>query len=454
MKSIFSLSGMPDFTPLQMKRRQYVLSIIEQKFLVFGFSPISTALIEKRDNLFGSYGGDGEKLIFQILRSGDYLNKTQINAQNFTSKTLSPIISDKALRYDLTVPFARFVAEKKANLVFPFRRYEIGPVFRADRPQKGRLRQFIQCDADIIGSKSLWLEIDLINLISAVFNELNLNDIRLKVSNRKLLEGLFESINSNLNFVQFCVIIDKLDKIGFEKVGDLLFKGGVDKKDINLLKNLFLFKGSFVETKDYICNQLDVNDNLKIGFDELSFLFNRIDSISSKFIELDVSLARGLDYYTGSIFEVLWSKNSIGSLVGGGRYDQLAEKFNIKNLSGVGISFGLDRLCLALEEANLFPKELTKSLDFLFINFGDLEATVANTYILKLRNLGFSAELYPETLKLNKQMSYANKRGVDSVIIIGEQEIKNNKLTVKNMATGFQQLISFKELIKNITVEK
>ena len=453
MKSNFSLSGMPDFAPLQMKRRQYVLSIIEKKFIVFGFSPISTSLVEKRSNLFGSYGEDGEKLIFQILRSGDYWNKASPKVKKLTSKTLSPLISNKSLRYDLTVPFARFIAENRASISFPFRRYEIGSVFRADRPQKGRLRQFTQCDADIIGSQSLWLEVDLINLISTVFNILKLKDVIIKISNRKLLEGIFESFSSNLNFSQFCIVIDKLDKAGFDKVGELLLDGGLSQKDVIIIKNLFLFRGSFLEKKDYVMSQLNTNTKLKTGFDELSFIFDKTDyMLLNNSIELDFSLARGLDYYTGSIFEVVSSSNNVGSLVGGGRYDQLTEKFNLKNISGVGISFGLDRLCLALEESNLFPKELDDSLKFLFINFGESEAKVANSYILKLRDLGVSAELYPESLKLNKQMSYANKRDVKFVIMIGEEEIKKDKLTIKNMLSGVQELISFKQLIKKLKI--
>ena len=451
MKPNFSLSGMPDFSPFEMQKRQYVLSVIEDQFRIFGFEPITTSLIEKRSNLFGSYGADGEKLIFQILRSGDYMAKVKEDAQKITSKDISPLISDKALRYDLTVPFTRFVAENKSKIHFPFKRYEIGPVFRADRPQKGRLRQFIQCDADIIGSSSLWLEVDLINLMGSILDRLKLDDLIIKISNRKLLEGVFESFNSNLNFSQFCIVLDKLDKLGFEKIRELLLAGGVSEKDVKTLNNILSCQGSFLDKKKYVLNQLKNNNNLKNGFDELSFIFDKKDSLLSTIpLQLDLSLARGLDYYTGSIFEMTSLTDSIGSLAGGGRYSQLSEKFNLKNTSGTGISLGLDRICLALEEKNLFPTTINKSLDFLFINFNEKESAIAYSYIKKLRSIGFSAELYPDAIKLNKQMSYANKIGVKFVIIVGEEEIKKDKLTIKNMFSGDQELVSFDELIKKI----
>ena len=450
MKPNFSLSGMPDFSPVEMQKRKYVLSIIEAQFKTFGFSPIATSLIEKRSNVFDSYGEDGEKLIFQILRSGDYLKKVESELKNLTSKTLSPLISDKSLRYDLTVPLTRYIAENRSIINFPFRRYEIGSVFRADRPQKGRLRQFIQCDADIIGSKSLWLEIDLLNLMGTIFNKLKLDNLVIRVSHRKVLEGVFESFASNLSFSKFCIIIDKLDKIGLDKVGELLSDAGLSKKDICVIQELFLLKGSFLDKKQYVSKLLK-NATLQQGIDELSFIFSKTElSDCDMPIKFDFSLARGLDYYTGCVFEVVSLDNNIGSLAGGGRYDHLAEKFNITNMSGVGLSLGLDRLCIALEESKLLPNELNNSLDFLFIHFSQHEADASYHYIAKIRSLGFSAELYPDEIKLNKQMSYANKRGVKFVVMIGEEELKQNKLTVKNMLSGVQDLISFDQLIKLI----
>lgn len=449
MKKKFSLSGMPDFNPLQIKRREYALSVIRESFEIFGFSPIQTSIVEKRENLFGSYGDDGDKLIFQILRSGDYLNKIDINLKNINCNELSSLISDKALRYDLTVPFARFVSENQSTINFPFRRYEIGSVFRADRPQKGRLRQFTQCDADIIGSKSLWLEIDLLTLVDYTLNKFGLTNTVIKISNRKILEGLFESFVSNISFSKFCIIIDKLDKIGLDKIGELLLDSGFVQKDINFIKNLFLLEGSFSDKKSYILSALTINDNLQLGFEELSFLIDNIQKLSLvQNIEIDFSLARGIDYYTGSIFEVSSLSGNIGSLLGGGRYDQLTEKFHIKDVSGVGVSFGLDRLCLTLDDAGLFPDDINNNIDCLFINFGLEEAKISQSYILQLRQFNISSELYPDSVKLNKQMNYANKRGAKFVVMIGEEEIKQNKIMLKNMLNGKQELLSFDELLK------
>ena len=365
MKTNFSLSGMPDFSPAEMHMRKHVISIIEAQFNTFGFSPITTSLIEKRSNLFDSYGEDGEKLIFQILRSGDYLQKVEKALDNLTSKTLSPLISDKSLRYDLTVPLTRYIAENRSSITFPFRRYEIGSVFRADRPQKGRLRQFTQCDADIIGSQSLWLEIDLLILMGTIFNQLKLDGLVIRVSHRKVLEGVFKSFSSDLSFSKFCIIIDKLDKVGLDKVGELLKDAGLSNKDTCVIKELFLLQGSFLDKKKYI-SKLFNNTILNEGIDDLSFIFSKIESFEYDIpIKFDFSLARGLDYYTGCVFEVVSLDNNTGSLAGGGRYDSLAEKFNVKNMSGVGLSIGLDRLCLALEELNLLPTKINNSLDFL-----------------------------------------------------------------------------------------
>ena len=447
MKKQFSLSGFPDFNSIQVNRREHVLSLIKEKFSLFGFSQISTSLMEKRDNLVGSYGDDGDKLIFQVLRSGDYLSRLKTEVKSLTSNELSSMISDKSMRYDLTLPFARFVSENQSSINLPFKRYEIGPVFRADRPQKGRLRQFIQCDADIIGTKSLWLEIDLINLIYSIFDALGLKNMVIKISNRKLLEGIFESFSNTLDFSRFCTIIDKLDKLDFKKIQQLLLDFGLSDNEILLLENLFLLKGSFMQKKSHILSYCAVNENLKIGLEELQFIFDNLPPNQN--IDLDLSLARGLDYYTGSVFEALsLNSNNGGSVLGGGRYDQLTEKFNTKHLSGVGISFGLERLCLLLDELDLFPEDLNNSIDVLFINFGLKEAQIAQEYIYKLRKLGVSSELYPDDIKMNKQLNYANKRGVKFVIMVGEDEIKNNKLSVKNMLNGNQKLLTLEEFIK------
>ena len=451
MKKKFSLSGMPDFHSLEMKRREYVLSVIKKHFDLYSFSPISTSLIEKRDNLFGSYGHDGDQLIFQILRSGDYLSKMGSDGINMNSNELSQIISDKALRYDLTVPLARYLAENRSLINLPFRRYEVGPVFRADRPQKGRLRQFIQCDADIIGNRSLWSEIELIHLIDTILCELQLEDVIVKISNRKILEGIFQSFSSDFTFSKFCIIIDKLDKVGLDRVGELLLDSGFPTDGVSFIKDLFTLDKSFVQIKKYIFSKIKPNDNLNVGFQELEFILDNV--ISKKLsieLQIDFSLARGIDYYTGTILEAISVSSNIGSLLGGGRYDQLTEKFNIKDISGVGISFGLDRLCLALNDSMLFPSNLNEGIEYLFLNFGPVEARFALSYMLKMRQLNISCELYPDEVKINKQMNYADKRGAKFVIMIGEKEMKQNKITVKNMINGDQKVLSFNELIESL----
>ena len=446
MKKNFSLSGVPDFNPVQMKRREYIISIMKEKFNLFGFLPIETGILEKRSNLIGSYGEEGDKLIFQLLKSGDFLSKVTSDITAISSQEISKFISDKALRYDLTLPFTRFVAMKESEINFPFRRYEIGPVFRADRAQKGRFRQFTQCDVDIIGSTSLWLELDLLNLMSSIFNSLGL-EVVVKVNNRKILEGIFQAFTNNLSFSQFCVIIDKLDKISFEKVSQLLLDGGFNLNDVEILNELLCLKGSLIEKKEFIISKIDINEQLENGFNELDFIINNNSNELKDSIDIDFSLARGLDYYTGSIFEACSLISNVGSLLGGGRYDQLSEKFNVKNASGVGMSFGLDRLYLALQDSNLFPKSINNSLEIMFVNFGFKEAQVSYKYIMKLRKSGFDSFLFPDCFKLNKQMNYANKRGVNFVVIIGEKEVSDNNMTIKNMLSGKQKVLVFKEFL-------
>jgi histidyl-tRNA synthetase len=448
MKQNFSLSGMRDFSSFQLKRREYILSNIKNQFILYGFLPISTPIMEKRNNLFGNYNQEGEKLIFQVLKSGDYLSS--INKENYedTSSNFSRLISDKALRYDLTLPFARFVSQNRSSLNFPFRKYQIGPVFRADRPQKGRLREFLQCDVDIIGSQSLWSEVDLLCLIDSVFKSLSLKSIKIKLNHRKILEGLFESFSLNISFDQFCILIDKFDKIGIDKLIALLIEKGCTKNEVSILNTLFLSKGSFLEKKSIILNLVS-NNNIKNGLDDISFILDQLKTHSVyDNIEFDISLARGLDYYTGSIFEVISLENNTGSLLGGGRYDELAEKFGFQNISGVGMSFGLDRIYDLIDLLDLFPQHINNELDFLFINFGIKESSICHKYILELRSLSYSTELYPDDIKVNKQMNYANNRGAKFVIMIGEEELSLNKIKVKNMATGKQSVLSFSEFIK------
>ena len=451
MKTNLSLSGFPDFNPLETKRREYILSIIKDSFKLFGFLPISTASIEKRSNLFGNYGDDGEKLIFQILKNGNYLSKANLETENLSFKELSPQISDKALRYDLTLSLARFVARNQSEITFPFKRYEIGSVFRADRPQKGRLREFVQCDADIVGDKSLWLEVDLLTLMTSILTQLKLKESVIKLNNRKILEGLFQCFVSNLTFSEFCIIIDKIEKIGVDKMEELLLKGGFLKESITQIKNIFSFRGSLDEKKEYLFKEIGQNDKLITGFDDLSFILNQFDNQN---IQFDITLARGLDYYTGTIFEVFSSSSPSISLAGGGRYDRLTEKFGVNDISGVGFSIGLDRTYLELESLNLFPNSINTNLDILFLNFGYEEAKRSQSYINKIRNLNKSVELFPSSIKINKQMSYANKRGVKFVVMIGEDELQKNVLTIKNMLTGQQNTFSILQLIKLLKTDE
>ena len=450
MKTNYSLSGMPDFNPLENKKRDYLLSVIKQEFSLFGFLPLVTSSLEKRSNLFGNYGNEGDKLIFQILKSGDYLSKLDSNLTNINSQDLSAQISDKALRYDLTIPFARFFAQNRSNITLPFRRYEIGSVWRADRPQRGRLREFVQCDADIIGDDSLWLEVDLLILIQTILNKFGLNDISIKINNRKILEGIFFTFKTNrISFLEFCTIIDKIEKIGLDKVSSLLLEKGLSKKTVLKIRDVFVFQGSFEEKKHYVLTNFQHNTTLNTGFNELSFIIDQCYNNSIlKNVTFDISLARGLDYYTGSTFEVISNNNKKISLAGGGRYDNLTSKFGVDNITGVGVSLGLDRLYLELDSLNLFPSNIQPFLDVLFINFGIEESVKAQSYISEIRKIGKSVELYPSTVKMSKQMSYANKKGVKYVIMLGEEELKENVLKVKNMQSGAQKSMIFNELLK------
>ena len=447
---------MPDFNALETKRRNYLLSIIKNKFESFGFLPIVTSGVEKRSNLIGSYGEEGDKLVFQILNSGDYLSKIDTIDEKINSQELSSKISTKALRYDLTLPFARFVAKNQSELTFPFKRYEIGRVWRADRPQKGRLREFIQCDADIIGDKSLWLEYDLILLLKSIFKNIGLNDLVIKINNRKILEGIFKSFkNNHLSFVDYCIIIDKINKIGLDKTSVLFLDKGFSDLEVSKIIALFKLKGSFSKKRTYLLDNFEPNQLLQEGLNELDFIFNQCAKNNiSKYVDFDLSLARGLDYYTGFILEVISSHNKSISLAGGGRYDNLTEKFGSKNISGVGVSLGLDRLYLELESLNLFPPNLKNDLDVLFVNFGIKEAEAAQVYISKIRSLGKSVELYPSDTKISKQMAYANKRSVNFVVIIGENELQNDVLTVKNMQSGIQKSMTFNEFKKILIIDE
>ena len=440
--------GTRDFSPSEMRKRNYVFQIINQSFEKYGFEQIETPAMENLDTLTGKYGDEGDKLIFKILNSGDFLSKTTFNA-NTTSKALISDISKKALRYDLTVPFARYVVQNRNDITFPFRRYQIQNVWRADRPQKGRYREFYQCDADIIGTESLFSELELIQLYDEVFDALKLDDFSIKINNRKILSGIAESIGEASRLTDITVALDKLDKIGIEKVKQELSLKGLSDSAIAKLDVLFELDGS---TDDKLKALKEFLSNSEVGLkgvEELSFIFNSFKSIDLKSakLEVDVTLARGLDYYTGAIIEVVANNVNIGSIGGGGRYDNLTGVFGLDNMPGVGISFGFDRICLVLDTLNLFPELKNSNTQVLFANFGESEAFYAYNLLNVLRTKGIKSELYPSDEKMKKQMQYADKKGVEFVVMIGEDEIKQNIITVKNMFDGSQKNMTFEEFI-------
>jgi histidyl-tRNA synthetase len=436
--------GTRDFTSKVMFRRNYIFKKVKSCFERYGYAPIETPAMENIETLTGKYGQEGDRLIFKVLNSGDFLSKTTID-NTTTSKSLSKDISDKALRYDLTVPFARFVVNNKNEITFPFKRYQMQNVWRADRPQKGRFREFYQCDADVIGSKSLLNEIELIQLCDDIFTSLNIPNIQILINNRKILSAMIELMSASEYFDQFVIILDKIDKIGVENVKKELIKLGLDVEKINLLDNFLNIKN--INDISSLVNQTELGNK---GVEELDFILKLIKSLGLKSSELkfDISLARGLDYYTGSIFEVKSLDVNIGSIAGGGRYDDLTSIFGLKDVSGVGISFGIDRIYLVMEELGLFPTDIDTSSKVLFLNFGEIEANYCFKYLNELRENNISSELYPNNDKIKKQMNYANNKGVQFVVMIGEDEMKSGQLTTKNMSTGEQKVMSISEFIK------
>ncbi len=435
--------GTRDFSPIEVAKRNYIINVIKKYFTTFGFSPIETPSFENSNTLMGKYGDEGDRLIFKILNSGDYLKKVdEASFSNKNSIAFTKEISEKALRYDLTVPFARYVVMHQNEIDFPFKRYQIQPVWRADRPQKGRFREFYQCDADVVGSKSLLQEVDFIQLYDTVFSELKVEGITIKLNNRKILSGIAEVIGAKDKLIDFTVALDKLDRIGEEGVKKEMLSKGISEEAITKAQVLFNFSGTneerLIELKMLLKNSLEGLE----GVEELSFMMDTIASLGLKTttLELDVTLARGLNYYTGAIFEVSAPKEvKIGSIGGGGRYDDLTSVFGLKNIGGVGISFGLDRIYLVLEELALFPASIGDTIDVLFINFGKDEALQCLKSINELRSIGIKAEIYPDTAKMKKQMTYANKRNVPFAILIGEQELLDNSFVLKNMNTGEQK---------------
>lgn len=441
--------GTRDFSSEEVFRRKFIINTLQNNFELFGFQPLETPSFENLSTLTGKYGEEGDRLIFKILNSGDYASKTKDEDWNSkNSQKLISQISEKALRYDLTVPFARYVAMNHGTMTFPFKRYQIQPVWRADRPQKGRFREFYQCDADVVGSESLWQEVELVQLYLQSFSDLKI-PVTLHLNNRKILSGLAEYAGISKHLIEFTVALDKLDKIGKEGVIKQLLEKNISQKSIDKLEFLFEQTDDSMENL-LLLKEKFVEDDLGFkGVEELEFVFNKcLDlGISLENLKFDITLARGLDYYTGAIFEVKADEVAMGSIGGGGRYDNLTEVFGVKNIPGIGISFGLDRIYLVMEELGLFPQSIENSVKYLFANYGERESLEALKVIFQLRKNGISAELYPESTKLKKQFTYAEKKGIPNLVFFGEQEISENKITIKNLESGEQKTLSLKEFL-------
>jgi histidyl-tRNA synthetase len=535
--------GTRDFNPEEVAKRNYIFNTIRAQFERFGFQPIETPSFENSETLMGKYGEEGDRLIFKILNSGDYLKDLRENLKNFdelfkgfylfieivldnkkkvgnkisldfdnflyfpdednnklvreflddnrhlsmfsnenvtdemslrrvisihitdlffkyyidkklqNSNNSTVLISEKALRYDLTVPFARYVVQHQNEIEFPFKRYQIQPVWRADRPQKGRFREFYQCDADVVGSTSLWQEVEFVQLYDAVFTALKLEGVTIKINNRKILSGIAEVIGAHDKLIDFTVALDKLDKIGEDKVKEEMLGKGIPQSGIDRLQPLFNLSGTFESQIAQLKSILATSEEGKKGIEELEFINKAIANLGLQTanLQLDVTLARGLNYYTGAIYEVSAPKGvDMGSIGGGGRYDDLTGIFGLKDVSGVGISFGLDRIYLVLEALNLFPETISNTVKVLFINFGDAEALASMKAIKQLREEGISAELFPDNKKTIKQFNYANKRNIPYVVLLGEAELESETFTLKNMVTGEQQQVNLQELITTL----
>lgn len=440
--------GTRDFSPAEMVKRNYIMDTLRKVFQGSGYQPIETPSFENYETLMGKYGEEGDRLIFKILKSGDYLAKAPEGfLAEKDSKRLTPSISDKALRYDLTVPFARFVVQNNHQLEMPFKRYQIQPVWRADRPQKGRFREFYQCDCDVVGSNSLWQEVELVKIYDRAFTQLGL-DTQIRINNRKILAGLADYLGEADRIIDFTVALDKLDKIGVEGVLKELTQKGFSEDSLEKVKTIIQIQGSDREKLNVLKGLLvDSEVGLK-GIEELEFVLDQCAALGMESAQLilDLTLARGLNYYTGAIFEVVSTEVSMGSIGGGGRYDDLTGIFGLKNVSGVGISFGLDRIYLVLDELNKFPSANPTITQVLFVNFGDAEALESYRWMAKLQAEGINCELYPSSAKLKKQMDYANRKNIPYVVLMGSKEIENQMAMVKDMEAGEQSEVSWEQL--------
>ena len=442
--------GTRDFSPVEMVKRNFIFDTIKDVFKRFGYLPIETPSMENLSTLMGKYGEEGDKLLFKILNSGDYLSKVKSDLTEVKSGKLALEISEKGLRYDLTVPFARYVVQHRNDITFPFKRYQIQPVWRADRPQKGRYREFYQCDVDVIGSNSLLNEVELIQVIDQIFQKLDVNSI-IKINNRKILQGIAEIIGEPDKFIDITVAIDKLDKIGLEKVNEELLSKGISATAIEKLKPIFDLSGTNKDKLESLTSILEKSEIGLKGVKEVETVLNYFDILPlNTELELDLTLARGLNYYTGAIFEVIARDVKIGSICGGGRYDDLTGVFGLKDVSGVGVSFGADRIYDVMEQLDIFPKEIVASTKVMFVNFGEKEEKYCLPLLQKLRDNGINSEIFPESAKMKKQMTYANNKNIPFVVLVGESEMEKGMLTVKNMQTGEQLEMTFEELLQKL----
>ena len=445
--------GTRDFLPMEVSRRNYIFTTITKAYEKYGFSPIETPSFELSTTLLGKYGEEGDRLIFRILNSGEKMKKADLDAlsQDNLPRFVNSL-SEKALRYDLTVPFARFVVQHQNEIAFPFKRYQIQPVWRADRPQHGRYQEFFQCDADVVGSDSLVYEVDFVQLLDEVLNDLKIPGFTIKMNNRKILTGIAEVSGEAERLIDITVAIDKLDKIGEEGVKIELREKGVSDSAVQKISPLFSFSGTNNEKLEMMRSFLAASETGLQGLDELQFILDSTTELGLEKadLEFDITLARGLNYYTGAIFEVKAHGVKMGSIVGGGRYDDLTGLFGMKGMSGVGISFGADRIYDILTELDLFPAVIDKGLTLMFVNFGENEQKACMKMVHQIRKEGIACELYPSSAKMQKQLKYANDRNVQYVALVGEEELSRNVVKLKNMESGEQQELTLKELIKKI----
>lgn len=444
--------GTRDFAPSVVNKRNYIIQTIRKIFEKFGFQPLETPTMENLSVLTGKYGDEGDQLIFKVLNSGDYLSKIKTDLSEISSNQLTPQIAEKGLRYDLTVPFARFVVMNRNEITFPFRRYQIQPVWRADRPQKGRYREFMQCDADVVGTDSLLCEAEILMMLNEILTNLGIEGYEIVVNSRKILTGMATYLGHPGEESALCVAIDKLDKIGAEGVFKELKQTGYKELELNKLNPILNLSGSNKGRLATLKKLFGNNNETQAGIKEIETMFSFAENMKGNLntVTFDPTLARGLSYYTGVIFEVKMRDGSIGSISGGGRYDNLTGVFGMPDVSGVGISLGIDRVFDVMETRNLFPKEIATTTKVLITNFGESEEVYAQQQLSNLRSEGIAVELYPDAAKLKKQMSYANNLNIPYVILIGSEEVANNKLTFKNMSTGEQNTLTLNEVIQKL----